>query len=93
VEGDGADGWDRSGSGTWREGKEFRWATRLDRSDGPKTRSRPSYASLPFSILFSFIFPFSLLTDFNSNLNSSFCDLSLQIIFVKLEVLILEIFI
>jgi hypothetical protein len=54
--GDRADGWARSGSGTRREGKKFRWATQLGRLDGPKPRARPSYARLPFSILFIFFF-------------------------------------
>jgi hypothetical protein len=67
-------------------GREFRWTAWLDRSDGPNTRARPSYACLPFSILFSFIFPFSPFPNLNlnSNLNSSFRGSSLQIIFVQL---------
>ena len=45
-----------------RAGAEWMvWAAQLEFRSGPNTRARPSYACLPFSILFSFIFPFFFL--------------------------------
>jgi hypothetical protein len=71
------------GCGTkWASAREMKW-------DGPNGVEPAEFPILAFSFLI-FLFPnFNL----DSNLNSNFCGSSLQIIFVKLEVIILEIFI